>query len=98
MTSSGSSPVSGRSSRHPTGTIAALEGPSAYRVAISGSERIERVVLESTSDYWRGFFYLFEARGLVVWLVNAKQVKNVPGRPKTDPLTELLGVPLQLSA
>jgi transposase len=47
-------------------------------------ERIERVVLESTSDYWRSFYYLLEAAGLTVWLVNAKQVKNVPGRPKTD--------------
>jgi len=27
---------------------------------------IERVVLESTSDYWRPFFYLLEARGLGV--------------------------------
>jgi len=47
---------------------------------------IERVVLESTSDYWRPFFYLLEARGLEVWLVNARDVKNVPGRPKTDKL------------
>ena len=45
---------------------------------------IERVVIESTSDYWRPFFYLLEARGLQVWLVNARDVKNVPGRPKTD--------------
>lgn len=47
---------------------------------------IERVVLESTSDYWRPFFYLLEARGLLVWLINARDVKNVPGRPKTDKL------------
>jgi transposase len=45
---------------------------------------IERVVLESTSDYWRPFYYLLESAGLVVWLVNAAQAKNVPGRPKTD--------------
>lgn len=45
---------------------------------------IQRVVLESTSDYWRPFYYLLEAAGLVVWLVNAAQAKNVPGRPKTD--------------
>lgn len=49
-------------------------------------QRIERVVLESTSDYWRPFFYLFEAAGLCVWLVNASDVKQVPGRPKTDRL------------
>jgi len=47
---------------------------------------IERVVVESTSDYWRAFFYLLEARGLTVWLVNARDVKQVPGRPKTDKL------------
>lgn len=50
------------------------------------SEGIERVVLEATSDYWRPFYYLLEAEGLVVWLVNARDVKNVPGRPKTDKL------------
>jgi len=50
---------------------------------------IERVVLESTSDYWRPFFYLLEARGLVVWLVNAREVKSVPGRPKTDKLDSI---------
>jgi transposase len=45
---------------------------------------VERVVLESTSDYWRPFFYLLETFGLEVWLVNARDVKQVPGRPKTD--------------
>lgn len=49
-------------------------------------EGIERVVLEATSDYWRIWFYLLEAAGLQVWLVNARDVKNVPGRPKTDKL------------
>ncbi len=47
---------------------------------------IGRVVVETTSDYWRPFVYLYQARGLVVWLVNAHDVKNVPGRPKTDKL------------
>jgi Transposase len=42
---------------------------------------IQRVVVESTSDYWRPFVSLLEARGLVVWLVNARDVKHLPGRP-----------------
>jgi transposase len=47
---------------------------------------VERTVMESTSDYWRPFFYLLEASGLAVWLVDARAVKQVPGRPKTDKL------------
>jgi transposase len=42
--------------------------------------------VESTSDYWRLFVYLLQAGGLSVQLVNAREVKNVPGRPKTDRL------------
>jgi transposase len=42
------------------------------------------VTLESTSDYWRIFYYLLEGCGLRVQLVNARDVKNVPGRPKSD--------------
>lgn len=50
---------------------------------------IQKVTVESTSDYWRIWYYLLEAAGLDVQLVNARDVKNVPGRPKTDLLTEL---------
>jgi transposase len=50
------------------------------------SLQIEKVVLESTSDYWRPFFYLLEAAGLNAELVNARDVKNAPGRPRTDKL------------
>lgn len=49
-------------------------------------EGIEKVTVESTSDYWRIWFYLLEAAGLSVQLVNSRDVKNVPGRPKTDKL------------
>jgi len=47
------------------------------------------VVMEATSDYWKPVFYLLEAEGFTCWLLNARHVKNVPGRPKTDLLTEL---------
>ena len=47
---------------------------------------IEKVTVESTSDYWRIWYYLLEAVGLSVQLVNARDVKNVPGRAKTDKL------------
>ena len=47
---------------------------------------VQKVTVESTSDYWRPFVYLLQAGGLSVQLVNAREVKNVPGRPKTDRL------------
>jgi transposase len=50
------------------------------------AEGIEKVTLESTSDYWRIWFYLLEAAGLDVQLVRAQDVKQASGRPKTDKL------------
>ena len=47
---------------------------------------VSRVVMEATSDDWKAPFYLLEAEGFEVWLVNAKDVKHLPGRPKTDRL------------
>jgi transposase len=47
---------------------------------------VTRVVMEATSDYWKPPFYLLEAHGFEVWLCNAKDVKHLPGRPKTDVL------------
>jgi transposase len=46
--------------------------------------RITTVVMESTGVYWIPLFQILEARGFEVALVNARHVKNVPGRPKTD--------------
>ena len=47
---------------------------------------IEVVTLESTSDYWRIWFFVLEACGLAVRLASASQARNLPGRPKTDRL------------
>ena len=48
------------------------------------ARQVQVITLESTSDYWRIWFVLLEAAGLRVQLVNARTVKNVPGRAKTD--------------
>src|ERR1019366_245617 len=47
---------------------------------------IEKVTVESTSDYWRIWFYLLEAAGLDVQLVSARQARNLPAWPQTDKL------------
>lgn len=48
--------------------------------------RIERVVVQATSDCRKPVSYLLEAHGLAPWLVNVRDVKHLPGRPKTDVL------------
>ena len=47
---------------------------------------VQRVVMESTSSYWKGVYYLLEAEVFQCWMVNAREVKNVPGRAKTAPM------------
>jgi transposase len=45
--------------------------------------RIQTVVMESTGVYWIPVYELLDAQGFHVSVVNARHVKNVPGR-KTD--------------
>jgi transposase len=47
------------------------------------AERVELVVMEATGDYWKPPFYLLEDE-FCCWLLDARQVKHLPGRPKTD--------------
>ena len=46
-------------------------------------KRIKTVAMESTGVYWIPVYELLERRGFTVLLVNARDIKNVPGR-KTD--------------
>jgi len=62
-----------------TGSLLGLAG----RLAGLG---VSRVVMEATPDYWKPVFYVLEAAGSGTWLVNAKDVKHLPGRPKTGRL------------
>ena len=47
--------------------------------------QVPAVVMEASGDYWKGPFYRLEAEGFECVLADAKQVKNLPGRPKHDP-------------
>jgi transposase len=52
-------------------------------------EQVQVVGMESTSDYWKPIYYLLEAEGAdrwQMWLLNARHVKHLPGRAKTDKL------------
>jgi len=46
---------------------------------------IETVAMESTGVYWIPVYEILESRGFEVYLVNARHLKNVPGK-KTDVL------------
>lgn len=46
---------------------------------------IETVAMESTGVYWIPIYEILEARGFAVHLVNARHIKNVPGK-KSDVL------------
>ena len=46
---------------------------------------VDTVAMESTGVYWIPAYEVLEARGFEVYLVNARHIKNVPGR-KTDVL------------
>ena len=45
---------------------------------------VKTIAMESTGIYWIPLFELLEARGFEVFLVNPRQSRHVPGRPKTD--------------
>jgi transposase len=67
-------------------TYPTMTGALLYLADRLGCLGVTRVVMEATSDYWKPVFYILEAHGFDVWLVNAKDVKHLPGRPKTDRL------------
>ena len=75
-----------RAAGQPSVDVAATSGAVTELAEHLVGQGIEKVTVESTSDYWRIWYYLLEAVGLSVQLVNARDVKNVPGRAKTDKL------------
>jgi transposase len=66
--------------------VAATMGSVAELGRMLLAERVELVTMEATSDYWKIWYYVLESLGLVVQLVDPRQVRQLSGRPKTDKL------------
>jgi transposase len=45
---------------------------------------VKTIAMESTGIYWITLFELLESRGFEVFLVNPRQSRHAPGRPKSD--------------
>ena len=77
--------VQGHSGRARSATVSTWGATTSQVLALREhliAQKVSCVVIESTSDYWKPFYYLLDD-GLDVVLVNAASVRNLPGR-KTD--------------
>ena len=79
--------VAGPGRRRATETVTTWLSVTSQILALRehlAAERVTCVVMEATGDYWKPFYYLLEDLPEVeIMLVNARHVKNLPGR-KTD--------------
>jgi len=75
--------VRGDQDEEPVRTFRSFSGDLHAMADWLGRVGITTVAMESTGVYWIPVFEILEARGFAVLLVNARDVKNVPGR-KTD--------------
>ena len=77
--------VQGQGRRRASSTVTTWGATTSQILALREhliAEKVMCVVIESTSDYWKPFYYLLDD-ALNMMLVNASRVRNVPGR-KTD--------------
>ena len=77
--------VQGQGQRAKSSTVTTWGATTAQILALREhlvAANVSCVVIESTSDYWKPFYYLLDD-ALEVTLVNAAAVRNLPGR-KTD--------------
>jgi transposase len=78
--------VAGAGRRKTAGTVTTWGSMTSQVLSLRDhliGQQVTCVVMEATSDYWKPFYYLLEDAGFEVMLVNARHVKNLPGR-KTD--------------
>ncbi len=77
--------IQGKGRRATSATVTTWGATTAQILALREhlvAENVTCVVIESTSDYWKPFYYLLDD-AVQVMLVNAAHVRNLPGR-KTD--------------
>src|SRR6266496_2891394 len=95
--SCGSQPPARRSASQPAPAVNqhfCISDLDAFRACLSpvrpnGARRVLRGRRRSNAPPlpdWKGVFYLLEAHGFQTWLAGARDVKHLPGRPKTDTL------------
>ena len=60
--------------------------PNAAGIDVGAKEHVVTVALESTGIYWISLFEVLEQYGFEIRVVNARHVKHVPDRTKTDVL------------
>ena len=70
-----------------TGRAAARHLGVVSELAVVTESGVEKVTVESTSDYWRIWYYLLEGgRARRAVGQRPRRERNAPGRPKTDKL------------
>lgn len=77
--------IQGQGQRKKSATVTTWGATTAQILALREhlvAAKVSCVVIESTSDYWKPFYYLLDD-ALEMMLVNAKAVRNLPGR-KSD--------------
>jgi transposase len=80
--------VAGKGRRRTTETVTTWGSMTNQILALREhliAEQVSCVAMEATGDYWKPFYYLLEGAGFELLLVNARHVKNMPGR-KSDVL------------
>lgn len=85
--------IQGRGNRRTSSTVTTW-GAMTNQILALREHLLERkvtcVVMEATSNYWRPFYYLLEEL-LEVMLVNAHDVRTVPGRNKQTTTSHRVG-------
>ena len=79
-------PAAGRGRRTTVETVSTWASTTNAILALREhliDQQVTLVVREATGDYWKPFYYLLEDAGFELMLVNARHVKNLPGR-KSD--------------